>query len=187
MALIGGLVATAAVLVLLVLSVVAAMPWLGVGVPGNPPVVIHVAVPAPLPGATAVPVPTVPTAANDAIATMLNAAMSWLGVPYRWGGCSRSGIDCSCFVQTALSVIGIHAPRVTTDQIRWATPISASEAKPGDLVFFDNTCTGCGGNPTHVGLYLGNGQVINAGDPVQIDPLSHFARNNPRFGRAPAL
>jgi peptidoglycan endopeptidase LytE len=138
----------------------------------------------------AAPAPTAApllSAGTDTVTAMIQQALTWLSpsVPYLWGGCTRRGVDCSCFVMNVLVTVGVHAPRVTTDQIRWAVPVSASNARPGDLVFFDNTCTNCGANPTHVGLYLGGGQVINAGDPVQINPLSHFARNNPRFGRVP--
>lgn len=134
------------------------------------------------PRADVVQVPT-PAAfvTGDRLQALVNAATSWLGVRYAWGGCSRSGVDCSCFVMNALAVIGIHAPRVTTDQIRWASPINAADAHTGDLVFFDNTCTGCGPNPTHVGLYLGGGTMIDAGDPVRIESV--YSGHNARYGR----
>lgn len=102
---------------------------------------------------------------------VIEAAMQWLGTPYLWGGCTRRGVDCSCFVQNALAVVGIKSPRTTTEQIKWATPVNRDQLQPTDLVFFNNTCTDCGANPTHVGLYLGNGLMIDAGDPVKIDPV----------------
>jgi cell wall-associated NlpC family hydrolase len=129
-----------------------------------------------------------PIVQNNLVATIIANAMAWLNprVPYLWGGCTRNGVDCSCFVQNVLRASGISGtPRVTTEQIQWARPIARSQAAAADLVFFDNTCSGCGANPTHVGIYLGDGRMIDAGDPVQIEPI--FANKNPRFGRIPGL
>jgi cell wall-associated NlpC family hydrolase len=119
----------------------------------------------------ATPVPSIaqPLGVFDGL---LSAARSWLGVPYLWAGCSRRGVDCSCFVQNVLSAIGISAPRTTITQVAWASPVALSDARPFDLLFFDNTCTGCGPNPTHVGMYLGNGTMIHAGDPVHIESIN---------------
>jgi cell wall-associated NlpC family hydrolase len=119
------------------------------------------------------------------IAAGIAAAKSWLGTPYSWGGCSRSGVDCSCYVRNVLATLGINAPRTTVTQIAWATPVTASAAEPLDLVFFDNTCSNCGPNPTHVGLVLGNGLMIDAGDPVKIEPI--FTGYNARYARPPGL
>jgi cell wall-associated NlpC family hydrolase len=135
---------------------------------------------------TTVALPTsvaaVPTPAIPRILDVVDIAKTWLGTPYLWGGCSRRGVDCSCFMLNVFREVGITTmPRVTVDQIRWATPITRAEAEAGDLVFFDNTCTGCGANPTHVALYLGNGQMIDAGDPVRIEPV--YGGHNARYGR----
>lgn len=119
------------------------------------------------------------------IAIVIGAAMQYMGTPYAWGGCSRRGIDCSCFVMNALLAVGIHAPRVTTQQILWTTPVSAANARAGDLVYFDNTCTDCGANPTHVGLYLGEGRMADCGDPCRIEPV--YGGYNARYGRVPGL
>lgn len=116
---------------------------------------------------------------------VIAAAMQYLGTPYLWGGCSRRGIDCSCFVQNALAAVGIRSPRVTTEQIRWTTPVSAAAARAGDLVFFDNTCVDCGANPTHVGLYLGDGRMADCGDPCRVEPV--YGGHNARYGRVPGL
>lgn len=135
------------------------------------------------------PVPGVPTpvpgTGGSWAAAAVAKAFTWLGVPYLWGGCSNRGIDCSCLVRNVLAAVGINAPRTTTEQIAWATPVPREQVQVGDLVFFDNTCTGCGGNPTHVGLYIGNGQMIDAGDPVQINPafIGSYGNHNPRVGR----
>lgn len=146
-----------------------------VHVPTQP---VQVAQPTPLPAPTVEP-------SDDRIGQMIAAARTWLGVPYSWGGCSKAGVDCSCFVRNVLALLGINAPRVTTQQIAWATPVSQAEARAGDLVFFDNTCTGCGPNPTHVGLYLGGGSMIDAGDPVRVERV--YSGHNARYGRPPGL
>lgn len=114
---------------------------------------------------------------------VIEAAMQWLGTPYLWGGCTRKGVDCSCAVRNWWSVMGVNLPRTTVDQIRFTTSITRQQAVVGDLVFFDGTCSDCGPNPTHVGLYLGDGLMIDAGDPVQIEPI--FSGHNARFGRVP--
>jgi cell wall-associated NlpC family hydrolase len=136
-----------------------------------------------LPAPTLVPLPMAasPTRAADFIA----ALSRWIGTRYLWGGCSRAGIDCSCLVQNALRTIGIDAPRTTGTQVRWARPVSRVELQPGDLIFFDNTCTGCGPNPTHVGVFIGGGQMIHAGDPVQISSV--MWSNYASAGRVPGL
>jgi cell wall-associated NlpC family hydrolase len=136
-------------------------------------------------GAVAATPTPLPVEHAEGIEALVVAAKSWIGVRYAWGGCSKAGVDCSCFVRNVLAVLGINAPRVTTQQIKWATPISASEARAGDLVFFDNTCSDCGANPTHVGLYLGGGTMIDAGDPVRVEPV--YGGHNARYGRPPGL
>ena len=139
----------------------------------------------PIPQMTPTPLPVPGGALVGNIAAAVTAAKTWLGTPYLWGGCSKNGVDCSCFVRNVLAVIGINAPRVTTAQIQWATPVSAAAAQPVDLVFFDNTCSNCGPNPTHVGLYLGGGLMIDAGDPVKIEAV--YSGHNARYGRPPGL
>lgn len=125
----------------------------------------------------AVPVPVL-TGGNTA--SIIANAMTWLGVRYLWGGCTVHGIDCSCFVRNVLRAVGIEAPRTTITQIAWTRPVSLDQAQPTDLLYFNNTCSDCGANPTHVGMYLGNGQMIHAGDPVHIESIdttywrSHF-------------
>jgi Cell wall-associated hydrolases (invasion-associated proteins) len=136
-----------------------------------------------VPVPTLMPLPLTPPTSRSA--EFIAALSSWMGVRYLWGGCSRSGIDCSCLVQNALRTIGIDAPRTTGTQVRWARPVARVELQPGDLIFFDNTCTGCGPNPTHVGVFIGNGQMIHAGDPVQIAAV--MWSNYASAGRVPGL
>jgi N-acetylmuramoyl-L-alanine amidase len=150
--------------------------------PTSAPVSVHIDTqPSVHVDATPLPVPSVGYTGD--VASVVATAKSWLGVPYHWGGCTKSGVDCSCFVRNVLATIGINAPRVTYQQIAWATPVS--NPQPLDLVFFDNTCSQCGPNPTHVGLYLGGGMMIDAGDPVRIEPI--YSGHNARYGRPPGL
>lgn len=82
----------------------------------------------------------------------------WRGVPYRLGGRSRSGLDCSAFTQLAYQqVLGLPLPRTTESQARLGQPISRQALRHGDLVFFRT-----GGNQYHVGVYTGAGEFIHA-------------------------
>lgn len=98
------------------------------------------------------------------------AAKKYLGVPYVWGGTDpATGLDCSGLVQRAFADLGIDLPRLAGDQVLAGTPVaSLAEARPGDLLGF-------GGHPMkHVGIYLGNGQMIEAPRPglaVRIGPV----------------
>src|SRR5262245_17130138 len=68
---------------------------------------------------------------------IIELARGWLGVPYLFGGCSLTGVDCSCLVQNVYAPIGIHLPRVAIDQFN--STVSVTDPQPGDLVFFANT------------------------------------------------
>lgn len=102
------------------------------------------------------------------------AAKQYLGTPYVYGGTSSSGVDCSGLVQLAAKASGIDIPRTTYDQINVGQAVSKNNLQEGDLVFF----RGSGGStsaPGHVGIYIGNGQYIQApktGDVVKISNLS---------------
>ncbi|MCS7265024.1 MAG: C40 family peptidase [Armatimonadetes bacterium] len=86
---------------------------------------------------------------------------NYLGIRYRYGGSSPSrGFDCSGFVYYLLSRHGIRAPHSAAALFRMGKPISKSDLKPGDLVFFKNTARRRG--ITHVGIYIGNGKFIHA-------------------------
>ncbi len=85
---------------------------------------------------------------------IVDYALQFVGCPYVWGGTSLSnGCDCSGFTQGVYAHFGIHIPRVSYDQV--GTPVSESNAQAGDLVNW-------GG---HVGIYMGNGQVVHASSP----------------------
>ena len=94
------------------------------------------------------------------IANLSEHQQEWQGTRYRIGGNSKSGVDCSGFMQiTFRDLIGIDLPRMTVDQAKEGTKISKSELRTGDLVFFN---TGRGPNGKHVGVYVKNGQFLHA-------------------------
>ena len=96
-------------------------------------------------------------------------ASNFLGTPYLWGGTTPIGFDCSGFTQYVYKHFGISIGRTTYDQINDGVGVSRDQLQPGDLVFF-----GKGGNPTHMGMYIGNGAMIHAprtGDVVKISPV----------------
>lgn len=102
---------------------------------------------------------------------VLQAARQWLGVPYAFGGCSTSGIDCSCLVQLVYRSVGVSLPRVASDQWNAVAHVAREDLQVGDLVFFANTYMP---GISHVGIYIGEGQQINApaeGQRVSIQPV----------------
>ena len=101
-------------------------------------------------------------AANAAAAfrnKIVNFACQFVGNPYVWGGTSLThGADCSGFVQSVLKNFGIYVPRVSRDQAQSGSKVTSDTMKPGDLVFYANSS----GTINHVGMYIGNGQIVNA-------------------------
>ena len=99
-------------------------------------------------------------------------AKQYMGVPYVWGGTSPSGFDCSGFVQYVLKACGYSVNRTASAQLENGTPVSYSDLKPGDLVFFERTYN-TSKPASHVGIYIGNGQFIHAATGgVMISSLS---------------
>ena len=99
-------------------------------------------------------------------------ARQYLGVPYQWGGTNpATGLDCSGLVQRVYSDLGISLPRTSQEQATVGTPVAGvAAAQPGDLVFYEPSPSG----PGHVGIYIGNGQIIDAphtGTVVRVDPV----------------
>lgn len=86
-----------------------------------------------------------------------NFALQFVGSPYAYGGTSLTGgADCSGFVMAVFSNFGISLPRTATDQSYSGTPVSLDYLQPGDLIFYGY------GSICHVGIYIGNGQIVHA-------------------------
>ncbi|MFF5140880.1 NlpC/P60 family protein [Streptomyces sp. NPDC013157] len=100
-------------------------------------------------------------------AAAIAAARSALGRPYVWGASGPSGFDCSGLMQWSYAHAGIHLPRTSQEQRHVGHQVPLSQVQPGDLVVYRS-------DASHVGMYVGNGQVIHApypGAPVRYDPV----------------
>jgi len=126
--------------------------------------------PAPIPTGTApvigseTPTPTALLPPGHTEAAQI--ALSYLGVPYLWGGSTPSGFDCSGLVTYVYAQLGVALPHFAAAQWDYGVPVASSQLQPGDLVFFDAL--------DHVGIYLGNGLFVDAphtGAFVRIDSL----------------
>lgn len=90
---------------------------------------------------------------------IVNYALQFLGNPYVWGGTSLTkGADCSGFTMSVFSHFGIGLPHYSGSQAGMGTAVKSGDMKPGDLVFYANSR----GTINHVGIYIGNGQIVNA-------------------------
>ena len=90
---------------------------------------------------------------------VVTEARNYVGTPYRGGGTTAGGFDCSGLVVTVYEKFGIAMPRTSREQAKFGKQIDRSELKPGDLVFF---CTSGSTKITHVGIYSGDGEFIHA-------------------------
>ncbi|MFK4154560.1 NlpC/P60 family protein [Streptomyces fungicidicus] len=105
--------------------------------------------------------------ASGRAAAAVAAARSALGKPYVWGASGPSSFDCSGLVQWSYAQAGVGLPRTSQAQRYAGRQVPLSEARPGDLVVYRS-------DASHVGMYMGNGQVIHApypGAPVRYDPV----------------
>ncbi|MCM1232468.1 MAG: peptidoglycan DD-metalloendopeptidase family protein [Ruminococcus flavefaciens] len=135
-------------------------------------------------GGNAVP----PDSYDDAtVQALMEEAAKYLGYPYVWGGSSPStSFDCSGFVCFVFTNSGVHdLPRTTAQGIYdQCTPVSAADAKAGDIIFFTGTYNS-GGAVSHVGIYCGNGVMIHCGDPIKYSNIntSYWQSHFYAFGR----
>ncbi|EUJ25096.1 invasion associated secreted endopeptidase [Listeria grandensis FSL F6-0971] len=108
------------------------------------------------------------SSSDASFSALMNEAQKHLGKPYSWGGNGPSTFDCSGYTKYVFAKLGISIPRTSGSQYAASTKISASQAKPGDLVFFDY-----GSGIAHVGIYIGGGQMIDAqNNGVKIDNIT---------------
>lgn len=91
-------------------------------------------------------------------AHILAVARRLEGTPYRWGGQTPNGVDCSGFVEEVFHLAGYDLPRTADAQYRFCQPVADDALEPGDLVFFSTYLPG----PSHVGIYAGNDHFIQA-------------------------
>ena len=89
---------------------------------------------------------------------LIQTSFQYIGVPYWFGGNTPRGFDCSGFTRYVFANIGINLPRMADGQYAIGRPVSTERLQAGDLVFFETYEPG----PSHVGIYIGNGQFISA-------------------------
>lgn len=108
---------------------------------------------------------------------IIEEANSWIGTPYCYGGENRSGTDCSGFVMKVFRAAGIQLPRTASEQFTLGKSVDLSQARHGDLVFFQR-----GSRISHVGIYIGDNQIVHSSQSrgVVLQNLSTFG-TNPAF------
>lgn len=129
-----------------------------------------------------------PEAMADArFAAMITEARKYIGYPYVWGGSSpKTSFDCSGYVSWVINHSGWNVGRLGAQGLcNICTPVSPADVRPGDLVFFEHTYDTDG--VTHVGIYVGNGMMLAAGDPIGYSNLktSYWQSHFYTFGRLP--
>ena len=114
---------------------------------------------------------------SDVRVDLVEYAKQFLGNPYVWGGTSLTkGADCSGFVLSIYKKYGVKLSHHAASQANEGTKISASELKPGDLVFYANSR----GSINHVAIYIGGGQVIHASNPKTGIRISKYNYRTPK-------
>ena len=122
---------------------------------------------------------------DSEFAAIYKEAQKYVGTPYVWGGSTpKTGFDCSGYVCWVYNQNGYNVGRTTAEGL-WqkSQHIREAETKPGDLVFFEGTYDTPG--KSHVGIYLGNGMMLSAGDPIKYANIhsSYWQKHLAGFGR----
>jgi peptidoglycan DL-endopeptidase CwlO len=114
------------------------------------------------------------TASDASVQRVIDFALSKVGGPYVWGASGPDAYDCSGLTQAAWAQAGVSLTHYSGTQYTGTTPVSLSDIRPGDLLYFYNT-------HQHVGLYIGNGKFVhaaNSNDGIRLDSLSgHYQEN----------
>ena len=115
--------------------------------------------------------PAVSSTTNSIARRVVSDSMNYLGVPYVFGGTTPNGFDCSGYVRYVFANAGVYLPRTADAQYEVGYSVSTSELVPGDLVFFSTYEPG----PSHVGIYLGDGEFINASSSQGVSGASLYS------------
>jgi len=115
---------------------------------------------------------TMGTGSAFADTTLTSVVKSVYGTPYKYGGVTTNGFDCSGFTRYVFKKMGVDLARVSTAQYKQGTPVAKSQLKAGDLVFFNTLGKG---KVSHVGVYLGDGKFAHASSSkgIRTDKLSN--------------
>lgn len=111
--------------------------------------------------------------------SVIAVAARYLDIPYRSGGTTPVGFDCSGYVRYVFALLGVDLPRTADEQYHAVTRVPSSQARPGDLVFFHR-----GGTVYHVGIYAGGGMMYDSGRPGQAITKRDIWSADISFGRA---
>ena len=130
---------------------------------------------------------SMPLAESDTFTKVKAEAEKFLGYPYVWGGSSpETSFDCSGFVSWVYNHSGWSIGRCTAQGLyNICTPVSEDEVQPGDLVFFKGTYATYG--VSHVGIYMGNAEMLHCGDPISYTDLTlpYWKQHFFAYGRLP--
>jgi cell wall-associated NlpC family hydrolase len=110
------------------------------------------------------------SAPTPAAQVAVDTALAQQGKPYVWGGAGPDSFDCSGLTQYAYAAAGISLPHSSSMQSTMGAPVAYADLQPGDLVFFYSPVS-------HVGMYIGNGQMVHAGtsgDVVKVIDLAYM-------------
>ncbi|WP_055105438.1 C40 family peptidase [Paenibacillus ihumii] len=107
----------------------------------------------------------------DSSTTLNKTVNAVYGTPYKLGGTTTNGFDCSGFTSYVFKKMGVKLPRVSSAQYKQGTPVAKNQLQEGDLVFFNTTGKGV----SHVGIYIGDGKFAHASSSkgIRTDKLSN--------------